>query len=55
MSFCSPAVPADAYSQTKNACVLLHPHPPGQNGFSYQITLYHMTASLSPIVPGQCF
>lgn len=28
MSFCSPAVPADAYIPTKNAHVLLYPHPP---------------------------
>lgn len=50
MSFCSPAVPADAYILTENPHALLYPHPPWQSGFSYQITLYHMTASLSPFL-----
>lgn len=59
MSFCTPAVLADAYTLTKNAHVLLYPIPPmltpyRQNGFSYQITLYHMTASSSPIVLARC-
>lgn len=54
------AVPAEADMLTKNAHVLLYPRPPMLNlrqhsGFSYQITLHHMTASLCPFCPGPMF
>lgn len=53
MSFCSPAVSADAYIVTKNAHVLLYPHPPmltHAGKVAFPIKLHYITW-LRPSVP----